>query len=93
VLRQLSTSGKKAELILRMQAADPTRAWMEEAARHCDNVEDREEKVHMILPNVSPLTRGESSTPSENDIQWKKVDLLTRERDLMCREIELKTRE
>jgi len=39
---QLSTTGRKAELIARIQQADPSREWMEEAARR-QPAEDHEE--------------------------------------------------
>lgn len=88
MLRQclLPTAGRKAELITRMQLADPSGAWMAEAAQqqiveHNSEDSDQEEEAREVIP------------PVNDDLSQREIKLLSRERDIMQREIELLRRE
>jgi len=86
---QLSTAGRKAELIARIQQADPSGIWLREAARQPvdeDNLEDngQEEGVEQ---------RGQATTPVDKNLSQREIELMSRERDIMQREIELLRRE
>lgn len=87
VLRQhqLPTTGRRAELIARMQQADPSGAWITEAVQqqldehNPENDNQEEETV--------------ATPPTHENLVLREMDLLSRERNLMQREIELLRRE
>ncbi|XP_070156230.1 uncharacterized protein [Polyergus mexicanus] len=91
ILRQhkLPTYGRKVELIARLQQADPSGAWITEAAQQQpveDDLEDggQEEEAAQTREVIPPV--GEN-------LSQREMELLARERDIMQREIELLRRE
>jgi len=85
------TTGKKAELIGRMQKVDPTDAWIQEAAKWQGPEEEHEDTQlgANAVDDNSALTR-----PATED-EWlrRELRMVTRERDLMQREGDLLRRE
>lgn len=75
--------GRKAELIARIQQADPSGTWLSEAARQPateDNLEDSSQEE-------------EETQAVDKNLSRREMELISRERDLMQREIELLRRE
>jgi len=76
--RRLPTQGRKADLIKRIQEADPTGEWMDEAIRYGtgeENTEDEGEDVN-----------GRTTIDDPED---REANLIRRERELLRRENEL----
>lgn len=65
--RQLSTKGRKVELILRMQEADPTGAWIEEAAQYTAGGEESELALDAEV-------ESETEEGSESPIQGQELE-------------------
>jgi len=91
LLRQyeLSTTGRKAELIARMQQVEPSGKWIEETARR-QPAEDREEngsREEVVTHN------GGAATPASESLAQREAELAAKERELMQKEIELLRRE
>lgn len=85
----LPTSGRKVELIGRMQKADPTGAWIQEAAKRRETEEGRED----ALQEAGAATT-DFPIPAEEDAWMRReLTMVTRERDLMQRETDLLRRE
>jgi hypothetical protein len=91
ILRQynLPTTGKKVELVRRMQTKDPTGAWIGEAARHVDTVEEEEDLIQI----EGATAQEQEATGQEDDLLRREAELLRRERSIMQREIDLLRRE
>ncbi|XP_024889023.1 uncharacterized protein LOC112465625, partial [Temnothorax curvispinosus] len=90
--RQLSITGRKAELIARMQQADPSGAWMKEAAQQ--HPEDDDEEEHDQEKGARQTRNDTHITVRANeDIARREAELMDRERDLMQREIAILRRE
>lgn len=88
--RGLPIYGRKAELILRMQAVDPTGSWVQQAAEHRDQDDDSEEEMQAAAVNVQAEPAIERD---EERIRHRETELEERERELMRREIEFLRRE
>lgn len=87
--RRLPTSGRKTELVLRLQEADPTNNWINEAMQYNVDEDEREEAV--------AVNRLKNNIPNQdysfNYWSNKETELAKKERDLMQREINLLRRE
>ncbi|CAL1672235.1 unnamed protein product [Lasius platythorax] len=83
--RQLSTAGRKVELVARLQQADPSGAWICEAAQQ-PPVED---DVEYGSQDERAAHAGEVTQPASENLFRRETELLFRERDIMQREIEL----
>ena len=95
--RGLSTAGNKSELILRLEEADPTGAWMDETTEDITSAE-----IHAAPPNDNESqheisVNTQRSTPEEmmanGNAMRREMDLMRRERDLLAREMHLLRRE
>ncbi|KYN22486.1 hypothetical protein ALC57_05110, partial [Trachymyrmex cornetzi] len=89
--QRLPTYGRKAELIQRIQAADPSGEWIREAIQQVIG-EDEEEVVAPPSREMRPTENTAGGSQSNNDNR-QEVDLERRERELLQREIELLRRE
>jgi len=85
------TTGKKAELIGRMQKVDPTDAWIQEAAKWQGPEEEHEDTQlgAIAVADNSALTRP----ATENEWLRRELRMVIRERDLMQRKGDLLRRE
>lgn len=86
---QLPLHGRKTELIIRMQQADPSGAWIQEAVQYrssADNpVENNQEEADV---------RGSDALPVFGDqLAQRETELMARENSLLQRELELLRRE
>lgn len=90
---QLSTSGRKAELIARMQEADPTGGWILEASQQTEANNDN--AGNYVDPEIGASSQRDEADQrdSDNAHSRREIDLLMRERELMQREINLLNRE
>ncbi|XP_024872293.1 uncharacterized protein LOC112454896, partial [Temnothorax curvispinosus] len=95
----LATSGRKTELVLRMQQCDPTGAWIEEAARAARQADVGEDEDDAQADDVDAQEqeRAQSSSGmqslSGNDWRQREAALTVREKALMQKEIEFLRRE
>lgn len=82
--RQLPTTGKKAELISRMQEADPSGRWMQEIVAIGIVNETERDTSSLASPAASPRnnnTYERPASPAESDIGEREQRLLMRERE------------
>ena len=92
-----STAGNKSELILRLEEANPTGAWMDETTEDITSAEihaappDDNESQHEISVNTQRSTPEEMMANA--NAMRREMDLMRRERDLLAREMHLRRRE
>ena len=84
----LQTTGTKAELIQRLQEADPTDNWMIMDL----GIEESNDQNSSV---VSGIVHGSPQTNMTNDqeLMQREIEMLRRERDLAARELEVAQRE
>ena len=93
----VQTSDTKSDLIRRLQEADPTNKWLEEASglQNKEHVEEMNERERTEINWPPPIGQLENNSPLSSEQRQDKnreLDFLIRERDLMRREIELARR-
>lgn len=96
--RRLRTSGRKNELIVRLQSADPTGAWVQEAELIGeDTIESEEEgaeEQEAAADRREEASEGvHQSERRENDLSQREKRLEKKERELMRVEIDVLRRE
>lgn len=100
--RRIKTSGRKNELIVRLQNADPTGVWIQEAIVACDDVSESEEEIAAEQEEATGGRKEAVSGRSEDihthdrymhDLNCRERQLADKERELMKREIEILTQE
>lgn len=74
--RRLQTSGRKAELIVRLQDSDPTGGWVQEAVDDQDSIDESEgEAAGVQEGGVVEHAR------QERHLNWRETELEKRERE------------
>ncbi|RLU19987.1 hypothetical protein DMN91_008546 [Ooceraea biroi] len=70
--RRLKTSGRKKELIIRLQNADPTGAWIQEAGAAIDAGIESEEEVAVEQEEAASEQVGDDITPNSRDYDLRR---------------------
>lgn len=87
---QLPLTGRKAKLILRMQQADPSDAWMQEAAQYVPGEANLEDGGHEGGTAQERLSDQDAlSEEKEDRLRRRESELTAKEYSLMRKEIEL----
>jgi len=91
--RQLQTSGRKTEMIQRLDEHDPTREWVKEAQEiQAYSIEIRAEDRCSEEEDITANNESQRTSHGKDIAQWEAA-LERRERDIMQREIQLLRRE
>lgn len=85
---RLPITGRKNELITKLQNVDPTGNWIKEAIAIEDNSLELEEET-VVMQNEDRIDQGNF----EQNLRYREAELELREKEMMIKEIEMLKRE